>query len=284
MPYPTQTEMSLGMAESGSVEMIEETTEQEPKLKHPLDADHAFIRYGVRRIIKNNQNLIIVVVGRSGSGKSFLSLSLAWAYAQVLGTEFGINNIHFTPTSFMGNIVSKPPSGTPMVFEEVGVNVGARDWQQKTNIVLGYVFQTFRSYNYITILNVPHLGFIDKTLRTMAHVVIRTERIHHKAQLCEARVLYVCNDALGTMPTMYRYGRSTESLAKIKLILVPKPPQELIDKYEKKKQAFNDQLMLDVYKQLTAKPVETQAQRRERERQEQQEIERQWRIKHGYPV
>src|SRR3990167_10403204 len=119
----------------------EETTIEElgfNETESILRKDHFFVEWAKKRIAQN-KNVIIVIVGKTGSGKSYSGLTLAKAF----DAKFDKKQIAFKPKNFMEVINSTLPPGSVIMWEEAGVGYASRKWQSETNLVLGYLFQTF---------------------------------------------------------------------------------------------------------------------------------------------
>lgn len=96
------------------------------------------IRWIVKRIGKN-KNVIMIINGPTGSGKTYAALRLAYDSSQELGTTFNIkNNVGFTFPELLKKteLPENQNPGTCFVFEEVGAAGGgasSREWQSQAN-------------------------------------------------------------------------------------------------------------------------------------------------------
>lgn len=193
-----------------------------------------------RKRIKSNKNLNILVVGSSGSGKSWISLALA----EELDNHFNINRVCFDSQKFIENI-DELEKGNVVVLEELGVNAYNRNWQSYVNKSLDHIFQTFRHKNLITICNVPDLSFIDIHLRLQFHILIIATGNIKKGQSL-AKVYEYRRD--------YRTGKTFENNISILIngkpyelnrVWFPKPSEALRNQYETEMTVWKTKLRKD---------------------------------------
>lgn len=195
-------------------------------LTNQANAGNEFINF-CRMRIKQNKNLNILVVGASGSGKSWISLALG----ESLDKGFGIRRVCFDTQKFMENLEDLK-KGDVIVLEELGVNAYNRNWQSYVNKSLDHIFQTFRHKNLITICNVPDISFIDIHLRIQFHaIIIATGTFKDSFSL--AKVYEYKRD--------YRTGKTYENNIKIYVsgkpydlnrVWFPAPSEALRNQYE----------------------------------------------------
>jgi len=198
--------------------------------------------------IKKNKNCIIVIVGGTGSGKSWAALTLA----QALDPNFGIDHIAFLAAKFMAMVNKDFPPGSVLMWDEGGVELGSREFMSKKNRLLSKVLQTVRYKNHIIILTVPDLKFIDAHARKLAHLILRTQHISAKKGLNYLSAYNISITPL-TGDIYYPHPRirtTSGRLVSIKRIAVKKPSAELIKKYEIIKKKFGDDLNASTQKEL----------------------------------
>jgi hypothetical protein len=153
-----------------------------------------FLKYLMRRI-KRNQNVLIAMCGGTGSGKTYSSIKIGEAVSKITNLPFNEDYITFTPIEFMQMLNSdKMSKGSVLILDEAGVGVNSRKWQSDTNILMGFVTQTFRHKNYVVIFNVPDFSFIDKSIRKMFHIYIETACIDYKKSICWTKPFLIQNN------------------------------------------------------------------------------------------
>jgi hypothetical protein len=198
--------------------------------------------------IRHNKNCIIVIVGGTGSGKSWAALSLA----EALDPEFTTDNITFSAKKFIKLIRKDFPPGSVLMFDEGGVDLSAREFMSKKNRILSKILQTVRYKNHIIILTVPDLKFIDTHARKLAHLILQTAGIKRSEGLSKLRAYTISvsplsGDIYYPHPTVYI---PTRGVVKVKDILIPKPSVRVRHAYEKLKHEFGDNLYTQTSREL----------------------------------
>lgn len=200
-----------------------------------------------RRLTINNQNWMCLIVGGTGSGKSWNALSLA---DDISENGFDCKkHLAFTPSDIIRLLNSnKLKKGDIIIADELGVSMSSRDWYAIQNKLLSHLFQTFREMNVGMIATVPQINFIDKSMRGLFHNRIETIKIHRKTELNEVKVyeLEYSNtyDKLFNKIPVFTddYGNKVS----MPRILIRKPRQEIIDEYEKMSKAYKKKIREDI--------------------------------------
>ncbi len=136
--------------------------------------------------ISKNKNVIIVINGATGSGKSWSALTLAYDISKKLGTNFIVkDNVGFNFTDLLKKTMlpHNTKAGTCFIFEEVGAVGGgasAREWQSRVNRFFFSFLQTTRHRNQILIFTCPHFSFLDAGARSLVHLQIIMQGINFK--------------------------------------------------------------------------------------------------------
>jgi len=195
------------------------------------------------QMLKKNQNFIALVVGKSGSGKSVIALALA----NLIDPDFNIRKVCFSGKEYV-NVLGNIKPCECMVWDETGVGLGSRDAMTKVSKNLSKVFQTMRFKRSGIIMTVPDLSMIDKTARSMVHVIIETKRIISTYKLSICRILSFKRELIFDK-TMVQYPviKIGKELIKIKEFAVKKPNETLMAQYEAKKEAFFKSDVLDKF-------------------------------------
>jgi len=210
----------------------------------------SWINY-IHNRIKNNKNFLATLTGKTGSGKSWSALSMG----EMLDKDFNIKRIIFKAEDLMdlinnGNL----KRGSVIIWDEAGIDLSNRNWQSNINKMLNFLLQTFRHKNFILILTVPYQDFLDASSRKLFHADIETVSIDKR----EKRVI-VKPKLLQYNPGMkkwYRkYLRVRKSEQRYKAIRrwgIPKPSDELIESYERKKNVFTKKLNNEIQQSIKA--------------------------------
>jgi len=201
---------------------------------------HCLLKYIENRIYKENKNLMVVIVGECGSGKSYAGLSIA----EQLDPNFSVNNVAFSPEEFMDLVHSSDlPRGSVILMDEFGVSMDSRKWHSVGNKLLSYVLETFRYKGYVVFFTVPDVAFIDTNARRLVHAQFKTNGILVKENVCRIRPYFTQNDVLEGNCYRKFLNVSVDGHRKtIDEIRVPLPSVKLRHEYEAKKQIYANQL------------------------------------------
>lgn len=205
-----------------------------------------FLNWILKRIQKK-KNCMIVIVGQTGSGKSYAAMMLAI----MLDALFNIDRIAFTGKEFI-EIASNPKlkPGSVILLDEAGISMDNRTWWSTHNRMINWLLQTFRHQRLIAIITVPELSFIDKKSLVLFHVVMETTSIDPKKKICFLKPKIVNPKPASltnknfwmTFPTI---KDDSGEVIKINRLEVGLPPKKLLKNYEKKKSEFTRDLKDD---------------------------------------
>lgn len=208
------------------------------------------------RLYKRNQNYLAVLVGGTGTGKSYAGLK----FCEKIDPSFNISRVVFSPEEFMALLnAGTLKKGNAILFDEIGVGMDARSFMQFSNKAMSYILQTFRWENLAVIFTVPSLAFLDTNARRLVHAVIETVEIDYKNNLCMVKYLRSQNNprATSTKKEVYhkypKYRMAKGGFQTVTKMRVGLPSQKLLDTYEEKKQAFGVKLREDLEKDFKYK-------------------------------
>lgn len=200
-----------------------------------------WIKY-IRKRIKNNKNFLVAVIGQTGSGKSYATISMS----DILHNyNLPFDNICFKASQFMKRLDeglenNTLPKGSVLDWDEVGVDLNAKDWQTRTSKIISKVMQTFRTENLIVFFTVPFLDFISKDSRKLLHAYFQTEKIDRKRNVVIVKPFLIqVNQVTGKMYRKRLRVKSPDGgIVKVRSIAIPMPRKELVDFYEEKSGIF----------------------------------------------
>lgn len=202
-----------------------------------------------RRLKKQNKNWIACICGEPGSGKSYAALVIA----KDINSKV---HLVFSPIEFMELLVSDNlKAGEVILFDEAGVGMAARDWQQVQNKLMGSILQTFRHKNLAVIFTTPNLSFVDVQARKLLQCYMETRFIDFKNGINYLNILNIeihsrQDEIFFKNPVVY--GKEHYPFY-VNEIGVPLPDAETIKWYEEKKQAFTKSLNEKALNDLQAK-------------------------------
>lgn len=207
--------------------------------------------YYVQNRFSKNQNWLALVVGSTGSGKSYASLRIA----EKCDPTFSIDNVVFSAHELMTLLNSgKLKKGSIIVFEETGVGLDAKRWNSVINKLMNHVLQTFRFMNIGIIFNTPSQNYMDKSSRQLLHFLFETLNIDHEKKVCYLKPLEVYNNPrTGDIWTRYLKVVTPNGNFTAKKYRVGLARKELLDAYEQKKKEFSDKLNKSVERELQAR-------------------------------
>ncbi len=122
----------------------------------------------IRKRINENRNFIALFVGDTGSGKSYSAISLA----EQIDPNFSVDQIVFTVQDFVHLLNhADMPKASCIIFDDAGLGINARLWQQLSVRIFGMITQAYRFKQYITLITTPKMNFIEKQSRQLIHLI-----------------------------------------------------------------------------------------------------------------
>jgi len=189
-----------------------------------------------------NKNVLLVVVGGTGSGKSWSCIGMAesWYKYRFKDKKFPIENIVFSLSDgakrLKGSTLDKSEF---IIVEEVGVIANALDFQNRIVKMFNYILQSVRCKNIGIIFNLPSFSLLNKTGRSLAHGVFETVSIKKQTQQVILKPKGLQTNAItGKIYPKYLRQRIGNKIIAPRRLKVGRPTPELVEPYEKKKQSF----------------------------------------------
>jgi adenylate kinase family enzyme len=216
-----------------------------------------WIKY-IQNRIKNNKNFMCVIVGQTGSGKSYAALRLC----EILSNnKLDMNNIFLKAGDFLRRLIDNNLSkGTPLLWDESGIDLNSKKWQNKANQVVNAVLQVFRKENLIVFFTLPYFSFLDSDARKLVHAVFETVGIDRERNevIIKPKLVQVNQDT-GKMYKKYlRVKANGNGLVPIENIRLKLPDAEKLKEYEDKKDVFAQALYKSAFDSVSSmdKPKE----------------------------
>lgn len=220
------------------------------KDKQMLDNTKHILGY-VNQRIKKNKNVIMVINGATGSGKSYGGVELGREIAEMFGTNFSIKeNVGFEFKDLLKKTMMEKnkAKGTVFLFEEVGAFGGgasSREWQSKANKFFFSFMQTTRHRNQVLIFTCPNFANLDAGARQLVHINLVTRGIDFKNNISYFKP-YFLQINTRTGKTYFKYmrfkGENKPFKIKLKQIGLKLPTNEMIEEYEKIKTGYTTRL------------------------------------------
>jgi len=213
------------------------------------EKDEAYWVKYIKGRIEKNKNFLGFIGGQTGSGKTYAGIEIC----RQLSPDFTPDDIFFGFRPLMQRVnEDKLKAGHPILFDEAGIDISSKTWQSLTNRMINFLLQTFRHKRLILIFTSPYLDFIDASTRKLFHAEFITERINYTNETCMLKPQLIQYNAK-LRKFYYKYLRVAipkRGVLPLKAWNIPKPPQWMIDEYEKKKKEFTKKLNKDILKQL----------------------------------
>lgn len=209
----------------------------------PMQGSVWLLQWIQRRIAKN-RNLIALFIGDTGSGKSLSSIRLA----ERIDSGFNVDRIVFTVKEFLDLVNAGLPPGSVIVFDDAGLGINARLWQEMSARVFGMLTQGFRYKQIITFITVPDESFIERQSRKLVHIRFEATDVQG---LMKMKLL--SKNPFDPEHPMAKYPRIHRGISEItiKLVKFRLPSNELRERYEAKKKEYMERRFKEFQEELT---------------------------------
>lgn len=211
---------------------------------------------------KYNQHLTLIMVGNTGTGKSWAAINLA--YLTALAVARIEKGKHVTPESWkdyfnldhmaiitlerVTQLLQNIHKHGIYILDDIGVGYSNRDFMSIKNKKMNQIIQTFRTDNTCVIYTVPSKGFIDKVPRELVEWYFEFERSEqafsegiNSCKFLDITTLKRENKQL----FVYDLAHSATGAEQFVRHISFKPPEELTTPYEKLRTDIAQQLKID---------------------------------------
>jgi energy-coupling factor transporter ATP-binding protein EcfA2 len=212
----------------------------EQKKQNPL------VQYILERVNKKNKNFVMVFCGPTGSGKSYSALRLA----ELLDPSFNIERCCFKAKDFLKLIkkleIERAPSGTVVLWDELGSQHSVREFMSLSNRVINYIFQTCRYLNLIILMTVPLFSFVDSATQKLCHATAEVTSLNYKKKKAKLKIKMIQTNVMTgkIYPKHLRYKKDGKNCY-LSRLSVNLPSKELTEVYEEKKREYTSWLYQD---------------------------------------
>lgn len=198
-----------------------------------------------RKRLSRNQNLLCVITGQTGTGKSLSALE----FARLIDPTFTAAQVVFTVEEFL-NLMETLGPGRVIIFDEAGVDLDARRSSSKKNVFFSNILKTFRYLQIPTIFTLPNLAMLDKNARRLFHLWIKTREIDYKREICWASYYIISaeddwNDIV-TRALPRVHDPNTHEKRKITRVGFHKPPNSILVPYESRKDVYVKEMLQEM--------------------------------------
>lgn len=189
-----------------------------------------------------DQDISLLIVGNKGRGKSLAGISLCYfAACEIAERRGGKWTDYFNPDTNLAVILESEANSVMAIeekyqckdYDDIGIGWGARNWQDKDNKDKNDVFQINRTDSTLQVFSVPNQFLLDKVPRSL---------VSHYAEMAQQFFAHGFTTIKMFEPeTLFREGKIIQPYlnvdrTKYVLFRIPKPPEDLIAYYKKRRQ------------------------------------------------
>lgn len=187
---------------------------------------------------RHNKNVIFILFGDLGAGKSMtllkLALSCAMWLAKLKGGRpsdyFTFKNVAVIDPEMLQDKMSHLKPYEILILDDAGPGYDARTFMSKQNRDLNYILQTCRTTNNIILVSAPHGAMLDVTIHRVAQYYAEVAESRHEQGVSFIKVFRLVR--------VFREGKifyvyMTKSGVTIKRFWVTLPPKQLKEHYDK---------------------------------------------------
>jgi len=239
------------MATANEPEYNEIAEEHAPEEAPPRPDNPILERRAWAKMWLEDNNVVWVVVGDTGDGKSYASLRLG----EILDPNFGVDNVATNIVEFMEHATEDHPRGTVTVLEEASVEASSYDWHDDSNRIFAKLLDTWRHQNRMAIINLPNFKSLEKGARRRTKGIIKMQhaapwRDYSQGKFYDAKYGNIEDRFTTPFPTIDGKQR--------KFIRFKMPSEELREAYEQQKREYTGELNQEMLNSLLEKQQEAE--------------------------
>lgn len=226
-----------------------------------MNLNSPLLRMIWKRLHHENKNFLVLVLGETGSAKSYSSIRNCELIEAYIHPTFSVRNVCMSFLQFMDLLTAKGdkrlPRGSALTYEELGISGDADEWWSKTNKILKYILQTFRTRNLAVFFTVPDEILVDSRIKSMFHAVIEMQYIDFAKGIAWFKMYRIqrkpkrSRKGVSTYYKQYMFyekdGEGKWTPYKYTLIGVHKPSPWLVKWYETAREAMTAQLEKEMF-------------------------------------
>jgi hypothetical protein len=145
---------------------------------------------------KHNKNVIFILFGDLGGGKSMTLMKLGISCAQWLAKirggmphdYFTFKNVAIIDPEMLQEQLANLKQYNIYILDDAGPGYDARTFMSKSNRDLNYILQTCRTSNNIILVSAPHGAMLDVTIHRVAQYYGEISEIRHEEGLTFLKV------------------------------------------------------------------------------------------------
>lgn len=191
-------------------------------------------------IYRKDLDGLIAVVGRRGFCKSGSCLTIGEEFDRDENgkSRFSVDRANYMAQDFINIARGKLPSGSVILWDEVGIENDARDWYSLKNRLIKYVMETIRYKNYLVLVTTPTLLSMDIATRRLLSGYLEMKGKTRDGDSAKGKFQFTqVNPKTGKIYFKKpRYWENGEYKV-IEEVIIPRPSAELEKAYKIKKDA-----------------------------------------------
>lgn len=212
-------------------------------------------------IWKHNKNVLIVITGSVGAGKSYVGLKIASEIDPTFTHETMKDRIFVEPEDFLKRIVdreNKLEKGQVLLMDECGVSANSRTFMSRTNLALSYISQTVRRRNLVIIMCLPSFSMLDSQIRSLFHIYIEAKKIDFDNNVTKCKVYKLFTNKMKSADPWkkcFRYKNNSGRMVRAYTIGFKKVNAKLWHEYERIADILKDKIELKALNMVTKQEV-----------------------------
>ena len=192
-----------------------------------------YIHYQLSR----DENVLILIEGRTQMGKSTLAIQIARA----LG-KYSLDNVVFDTKSFMERLTGLQ-FGDVLIYDDAGVGISNQDWYMQDVKVFGRTSQTIGNRHLVVIITTPDMNFIEPQSRRLISILLQgdpDEKAVFRVKHPRKKTNITSTDQKIYYPYVRFKDRQTGKMLMIRQVRADRLPDEIYEPYNAKKNEFLD--------------------------------------------
>ncbi len=201
-------------------------------------------RIACQRIGHGNRDCNILVVGPTGSGKSYQMLRGSYEIMKYHGLDFKVRAcIAFSIKDLVQKTMDWQQVGVSFGFDEAGVRGAGgmnREWQSSVNKDFSTYVQTKRFQRQAMWITLPNSGFLDNQVRSLIHYKLNMKFVNPSSKLSFS--IPYCFQWNDNMKKLYikklRVANRLGTRQRVDKVAFKLPPSQVIYDYELAKKEY----------------------------------------------
>jgi len=225
-------------------------------LRGPKDQHEKWLLHRIwKRLNRNNEHFMGVIVGQEGSGKSYTAVKIAKA----IDPSFNADRVIFNVAELLERLADGDHEmGQCYVLDEAGVQFGVRTWQDRAQVLANQALQLVRKHNLGLIFTLPRLSELDSQAQGRLQAMYNIdEKVN--GEYVKGRWKFFDADREDNTGEIYKkYPRRIQDGQKKRITSMKfaPPTGEVVGEYEGRKDDFLEEFYEETIAELRDEPVD----------------------------